>query len=268
MNNARKDCCLMALLMISAPAYSHDTWLMATRAGRSGAAPSQFELTSGMAFPALGTVIEPDRIEQAMCRSPEGDRAMGDIHRAPKALRLNAAASGKGISTCWVVLKPRALELNATQVKEYLAEIDAPADIRREWTNAKTPKRWREQYAKHAKTFVRDSGAVSTAQWADPVGMRLEIVPEVDPTVLRAGDRFAVRVLRNGESAAGFPLGIVAAGNHRGSIRKTDAEGRVAFDLNRSGRWLLRGTDLRKSQRMDLDWESDFTTLTFEVKPR
>jgi hypothetical protein len=34
--------------------------------------------------------------------------------------------------------------------------------------------------------------------------------------------------------------------------------------LDKSGRWLLRGTDLRKSTKPNLDWESDFTTLTVE----
>jgi hypothetical protein len=35
--------------------------------------------------------------------------------------------------------------------------------------------------------------------------------------------------------------------------------------LDKAGRWLLRGTDLRESTKKDIDWESDFTTLTIEV---
>lgn len=43
---------------------------------------------------------------------------------------------------------------------------------------------------------------------------------------------------------------------------------RVVFRLNRAGRWLLRGTDVRKAVRSDADWESDFATLTLEVKQK
>lgn len=57
-------------------------------------------------------------------------------------------------------------------------------------------------------------------------------------------------------------------GEMKGETRKTDSAGRVAFRLNKPGRWLLRGTDLRKSTKSDVDWESDFTTLTLEVKPK
>lgn len=44
--------------------------------------------------------------------------------------------------------------------------------------------------------------------------------------------------------------------------------GRVVFRFDKAGKWLLRGTDVRKSTRTDADWESDFATLTLEVKAK
>ena len=52
--------------------------------------------------------------------------------------------------------------------------------------------------------------------------MPLEIVPEKDPTMLRAGDEFPVRVLRNGAPLADFSLGIVREGKTNRAFRKTD----------------------------------------------
>jgi uncharacterized GH25 family protein len=150
-------------------------------------------------------------------------------------------------------------------LKEYLDEIGAPEVIRQQWANAKTPRRWRELYTKHSKTFVRAGEAQSDHSWAEPVGMRLEIVPEKDPTTLRVGDELAVQVLKNGTPLGGFSLGIVSARDAKGKIQKTDAKGRATFRLDRGGRWLVRVTELRKSSRSGLDWESDFTTLTFQV---
>lgn len=60
----------------------------------------------------------------------------------------------------------------------------------------------------------------------------------------------------------------VPEGETKGSTNKTDAEGKVSFHLDKNGRWLLRGTDLRKSTKKDVYWESDFATLTIQVSGR
>jgi hypothetical protein len=51
-----------------------------------------------------------------------------------------------------------------------------------------------------------------------------------------------------------------------GIWRKTDAEGRVRFPAPLAGRWVLRGTELRVSERDPDTWESRFVTLAFEIE--
>jgi hypothetical protein len=79
--------------------------------------------------------------------------------------------------------------------------------------------------------------------------------------VCEISDDLPVRVLRQRKSAASFPVGLVREGDLHGTLKSTDAAGRVTFRLNRAGRWMLRGTDLRHSTKPQTDWESDFTTL-------
>src|SRR6185295_6042623 len=184
---------------------------------------------------------------------------------APKSLLFKAQLSEPGIATMLVELKPRTLVLTPRLVKEYLDEIGAPDSIRQQWESAKKPRRWREQYTKHSKTFVRVGEPQSDRSWADPVGMQLEIVPEKDPTTLRPGDELTVLVLKNGVPLPGIAVGIVSAGDTKGKIHKTGADGRAMLRLDRGGRWLLRVTELRKSSKAGIDWESNFTTLTFQV---
>ena len=92
-------------------------------------------------------------------------------------------------------------------------------------------------------------------------------MPEQGPTALRVGERLTVRVLKQNKPLAGFVLGAVAEGDKKGLLKTTDADGRVTFTLARAGRWLLRGTELRPSRSADTDWDSDFVTLTFAVRP-
>jgi hypothetical protein len=53
-----------------------------------------------------------------------------------------------------------------------------------------------------------------------------------------------------------------------GLWRRTDAEGRAHIDLPLPGRWVLRGTDLRRSESVPDKFESRFFNLAFEVQPR
>jgi hypothetical protein len=75
-----------------------------------------------------------------------------------------------------------------------------------------------------------------------------------------------LRVLRNGQPLADFPVELRGDRVALGLWRKTDAEGRVRFPAPLAGRWVLRGTELRLSEREPDTWESRFVTLTFEIQ--
>jgi len=250
-------------------ARAHDTWLLPDRFEVGPKQTVTLDLTSGMAFPKLETGPKRERVEAAFCRLAGSTLEISDISAGPNSLVFKRELPEPGIAAFWVKLPPKAIELKPEQVEEYLEEIDAPASVRKQWAEAKEPKRWRELYTKHTKTFVRvgEPPAVDHT-WAEPVGIALEIVPGKDPTAMKEGEELAVQVLKSGAPFADFAVNAVAAGETKGETRKTDAAGRVSFRLNKAGRWLLRGTDLRKSTRADADWESDFTTLTLEVKSK
>jgi uncharacterized GH25 family protein len=246
-------------------ASAHDTWLVPKTFSIRPGTRLSLDLTSGMLFPVLETSINPDRIETARVRiNGMADDINNRISRK-NSLSLTLQLNEEGTATCWVDLKPRLLELTPNLVEEYFSEINASPGIREAWQNMKTPKRWREIYVKHAKTFIKVGQNSTDKDWSEPVGMTLEIVPLANPTTLKVGDEFGVRVLKNGNPFPNFPLSVVLGGQSQGTFRTTDSEGSAVFHLARAGRYLLRGTDLRRSSKADIEWESDFTTLTIEV---
>lgn len=264
-NRLRTIAALIVSVILATAAIAHDTWLIPDRFLVEPNSSVLLDLTSGMAFPSLETSIKPERIDSAKCRLAGRTVALSDLTPGPKSLRFKARLSDVGMATLWIELKPRALELTPKQVQEYLDEIEAPLTVRQQWASAKGPRHWREVYTKHAKTFVQVGESQADSSWSEPVGMSLEIVPETDPTRLRSGDEFAFRVLENGAPLADFPIGFVPEESDKPQIRRTDKEGRVRYRLAMSGRWLLRGTKLRKATQPGVDWESDFTTLTVRV---
>jgi uncharacterized GH25 family protein len=78
--------------------------------------------------------------------------------------------------------------------------------------------------------------------WRSELGHRLEIVPETDPVALERGDDvFEAQVLFRREPLPGATVVAVAEDSPAESYRRvmTDALGRVRFELDRSGRWLI-----------------------------
>jgi uncharacterized GH25 family protein len=257
---------LLSLLAITAThAEAHDTWLLAPPASAPRGGRVALELTSGGAFAAPDHAIEPDRIAAAFQRIGSTRAPLKVGGRGKKALAIEADGSQPGVAAVWVALHPKVLELEPELVTEYLDEIAAAERVGPKWAARPEPKTWRETYRKHAKTFVTIGSAPADATWAEPVGLALEIVPQADPTRLRKGDSFPVRVLKDGTPLAGFSIRAAAAGAAGGVFAKTDAGGNAVFVLDRPGAWLLAGTDLRESASRAGEWESDFTTLTVHV---
>ena len=161
-------------------------------------------------------------------------------------------------------LGPRPIELKPDEVAHYLDEIGAPDSIRR---IAAAGGPFRELYTKHALAFVRVGEPTADRSWAAPLGLPLELVPEQDPTALVPGDTLVLRVLSGGAPQPGFAVGAVREGAAPLLLR-ADAGGRVRVPIGGAGRYLVRGTELRRSSQPNVDWESDFVTLTFAVRER
>lgn len=245
---------------------AHDTWLLPEGFDVAPQSAVALDLTSGMKFPTLETGPKRERVKAAHVRLDGQTIDITELSEDTKSLRLKTPAlTEPGVAAIWVLLPPKAIELKPDRVAEYLDEIDASPELRQQW-KATQPQRWREFYTKHAKTFVRIGEPTNDRSWGEPVGDALEIIPEEDPTTLRVGDNFTVRVVKDGTPFAEFAINALAAGESKGETRRTDADGRVTFHLTKPDAWLLRGTDLRKAGRADAEWESDFVTLTVEVR--
>lgn len=133
----------------------------------------------------------------------------------------------------------------------------------------------RERYTKHAKAIFQ-VGDKLTDDYKTELGYKVEIMPEQNPAELKAGDTFSARVLYEGK-----PLSdqIVYASHARfkpdfdgpvpeGSkyALKTDKKGRISFEISEADKWFIQLINMQKVDDEDADYESNWSTLTFEVK--
>jgi uncharacterized GH25 family protein len=256
-----------AFALLAASLFAHETWIAPNQGYIAPGLPVRLDLSSSGKFPILETAIEPARLGKFGVRL--GDEVLKPVVSAgPKSLKFHLTPSKEkeGFATAFVSLKPRKLTLTAAQVEEYLEEIGQTAVFLEKWKARPEPRTWREEYTKHAKAFFR-VGKASDESWKTPVGVNLEIVPLSDPTRASSSEPFRVQVLRAGQPLVAFAMVALIDSTTPRQFATTGADGVAAFTLNRQGRWLIEGTDLRETTKAGLDFESDFATLLVTVSP-
>ena len=253
------------LSSLATAALAHDTWIVADQMRVAPKTTVTLDLTSGMEFPKLDVAPKPENVPNASGRLAGRTFEVTEKSSAAQSLQFKATLAESGIAALWIKLPSRRLDLKPEHVKMFNEEVNAPEALQKEYDNMPEPKSWRGTSTKHPKTFVRVGDATNDTSWKEPVGLGLEIVPEKDPTALRVGDEFPVRVLRDGAPFAGFALNAVSASDKKGEMQVTDGGGRATFKLNKTGRWLLKGVEAHKSSAPDMNFEATSTTLTIEV---
>lgn len=124
-----------------------------------------------------------------------------------------------------------------------------------------------ENYSRCAKSIVQ-VGSVGGAQGqvTRPVGLPLEIVPEVNPYALPRAATLPVRVLYLGRPLAGALVKLTRLEDDAApfATRLTDGAGRASFPMPSGGTWLLNVIWTRvQPSSAETDFETTFSSLSF-----
>ena len=152
-------------------------------------------------------------------------------------------------------------QMKGPSFDKYLAEEGLEDVIKARAARGESEATGRERYTMYAKAIL--STGTPGNGFAMAAGLPLEFIPEKDPYRLAAGDSLPVRVLLRGQPAAGLQV-VSAEGGKPQVVGRTDVLGRVAIPVSR-GKWRLHTIAMVRVADADIDWESFWTTLTFEV---
>ncbi|MEO7795273.1 MAG: DUF4198 domain-containing protein [Thermoanaerobaculia bacterium] len=128
----------------------------------------------------------------------------------------------------------------------------------------------REAFSRSAAALVCIGGKDGSVAAAAPlpVGLDLEIVPDVDLCASHAGEEIAFRILFRGKPIEG--LLVMALSRTPGGTplsARSDRRGRVRFKLSAPGFWLIKAVEMRPLAGVaNADWESFWASLTFEMR--
>ncbi len=222
-------------------------------------------------FSVSENAVARNRIADLALVSPSGrtalDTAQVDASRDTTFIAFRAA--GPGTYVVALSTRPAGIALSGPEFTGYLEEealAGVIAERERDGIGADSA---RERYSKHVKAVFQVGDARSDG-YATVLGYPAELVPLDNPYSLTRGGALRIRCLVDGRPAEG--LAVLAGGRRSDGSRMrrqelaSDADGVVSMPLDARGHWYVKFIHMARVNEPDLDYESKWATLTFEVR--
>lgn len=182
-------------------------------------------------------------------------------------MELQTGASGTylvGVST-----KPKEISLKAADFNDYLWHDGLPDTLAARKRVGELRKDVRERYSKHVRA-VFQVGDKLTDDYRKPLNYPVEIIPQKNPYSLKAGDTITVLCTLDGR-----PLSnqfVLAGWESREKLHtvstRSSAKGLARIKLSGAGKWYVKFIHMTPLAEPDLNYESKWASLTFEIKRR
>ena len=245
-----------------APVGAHDFWIQPQQYWLQSGGTTSLTLEVGHGPYRQHSPIAPRRIERFEAIAPSGAR---------QDLRARPEPEFREPGTHVLVLETdnRAQShLPAIRFNDYLrSEGLTPALHERERTR-RMDTDGSESYSRRAKALVHVGPADTTVmrQVIQPLGLPLEIVPEVSPYTEPRPASLPVRVLFDGRPLPGATVKLTQLEHDEAPLEThlTDPAGRAVFRMPTQGSWLLNVVWTRVLPKNGAtDFETVFSSLSF-----
>jgi uncharacterized GH25 family protein len=173
--------------------------------------------------------------------------------------------TGSGHIILTATNRAQVTEMKADEFQEYLEEEGLSDVVAGRAQRGETGVAAKERYTMYAKSIL----LVGTPGegFKRLVGTPIELVPVADPYRLKSGERLPVRVLFRGKPIANVAVKAISTttGDKQRIVGRSNADGMVLVPVT-PGAWRLQAIYMERSPNPDADWESHWTTLTFQVR--
>ncbi|UWX55928.1 DUF4198 domain-containing protein [Maribacter litopenaei] len=234
--------------------------------------------TSGLLYLFNGTFdsseneITRDRIVNAKILGPgyEFKPSENDYYGEENITYLKYSTGESGTYVAGISTLPRVLEMNAEDFNEYLEHEGLDNTIAERRASGIINKGAKERYSKHVKALLQ-VGENTSIDFMKPLGYPIEFVPLNNPFEITLGDRIAFKLLRDGKPLANhtvhYSTSVPGQDAHDGENSvKSNALGLVSIQPTSTGKWYVATIHMENKEGDVVDYESNWATLTFEIK--
>ncbi len=222
-------------------------------------------------FRASENPVARDRMADVSLINPHSGRTnppAADWRDEGKSAVLNLQTGEAGTYVVGLYTRPREIALKAAQFNNYLAHEGLPDTLAARKKNRELNKDAREQYSKHVKAIFQ-VGEAHTDSYKTPLNYPVEIIPQQNPYALKVGQALEVLCVKDGQPLAGQ---FVLAGRELNGKElaapgvRTDQSGLARITLKGAGKWYVKFIHMAAINDAQVNYESKWATLTFEVK--
>jgi uncharacterized GH25 family protein len=258
---------VLSVLVLASVGRAYDLWVIPGKFVLSPGERTRIFINSGDEFPQSASLVGEHRIESFSLVTSRGRKPLNGLVADGKSLTVELTAPDAGTAVLALATKSRLVRLKADEFNAYLKEDGLPQILALREERDEMTQPVVERYTKWAKAILRVGEEIDET-WSQPVGHRIEIVPESDWQEMGAGETVVFRVLFEGEPLAGVTVTGTRAGGARNELQAlTDEDGRARMSLTKAGRWYLHTIHMvRLKDDPHVQWESFWATLTFEVQ--
>lgn len=215
--------------------------------------------------------IAPARFRDVSIVSP----AQGRTHPATTQFQDEGNTTGLNLETAeagtYIVgasTTPREIDLKVEDFNRYLEHDGIPDMLAARRKSGQLKQDVRERYSKHVKAIFR-VGSALTDSFKTSLGYPVELIPLQNPYALGVGQTLEILSLLDGQPIAN--QFVMAAWEFNGKespplTARTNAKGIVRIPLKSTGKWCVKMIHMVAIQDANLNYESKWATLTFEVK--
>lgn len=257
----------LLVLLLAGPALSaHDLWIEPAAFSPAPGQRVAVRLRLGQGFRGDPIPRDPKLLERFVALGARGEAPIPGVANTEPAGFASFPAPGLQVLVYDSRREP--VELDAAKFEEYLREegLQKIISLRAERGQSAAP--GREVFSRCAKALVAVGGKEAGTRGHDRIaGLPLELVPQKSPYALAPGGELPVRLLYQGKPLADVLVIALQKGRAGEAVSaRTDAKGRVALRLDRTGAWLVKAVHMVPAPReTGVDWESFWASLTFEI---
>ena len=181
---------------------------------------------------------------------------------------MNLTTGATGTYVIGLSTKSREIALKAADFNEYLKEDGLPDTLEERRKTGELEKDAKERYAKHVKAILQ-VGDKRTDDYKAVLGYPVELIPQQNPYKLKKGDTIDILCLKDGKPLVGQ---VVLAGREENEKiviapeLRSDKNGIVKLRLDGARNSYVKFINMAKLNDPNLNYESKWTTLTFEMK--
>ncbi len=263
----KKTVTVLLVLSVSLIANSHEFWLQSKKFKYALNEEMNVDFLVGENFEGEPWDLKKNKIEKLELSHLTKTIDLRPQVKADEKIKLKYKFSEEGTYLLSMQSNEAYIELEAEKFNDYLKEdgLENALDIRTK-TNT-LDKSSKEFYSRYVKLLVQAGSKVDNS-FKKKTGMRIEIIPNQNPYLLKSGDYLQCLVLFDGKPSAHQ---MVKVWNKIGNTtfqqnNYTENDGTLKFPISSKGPWMVSTVVMIPSVKPGSDWQSFWSSLVFGVE--